>query len=71
MTQGDPAGRRARVLVAHGAPDRPRTSPVAPRFDAQGVRVVQLLLSKGHLEQKQVADLTMGPQKETRELLYR
>lgn len=42
-----------------------------PRFGAQGVRVVQLLLSRGHLEQKQVADLTMGPQKETRELLYR
>jgi hypothetical protein len=35
------------------------------------VRVFQLLSSKGQLEQKQVADSIMGPQKETRELLYK
>ncbi|KAI8468388.1 MAG: hypothetical protein J3K34DRAFT_427497 [Monoraphidium minutum] len=44
---------------------------VKEKFGSQGVRVLQLLLQKRHLEQKQVAELTMGPQKETRELLYR
>lgn len=42
-----------------------------PRFGPQGVRVFQLLMTRGQLEQKQVAEQTMGPQKETRELLYR
>lgn len=41
------------------------------RFGAQGLRVLQLLVQRGQLEQKQVAELTLGPPKETRELLYK
>ncbi len=41
------------------------------RFGASGLRIFRLLLLKGQLEQKQVADFSMLSPRETRELLYR
>jgi hypothetical protein len=40
------------------------------RYGTQGLRIFRLLLIKGQLEQKQIADLSMLPVKDTRELLY-
>lgn len=44
---------------------------VKERFSVPGLRIFRLLLLRGQLEQKQIADFGMFPQKETRELLYR
>lgn len=40
------------------------------RFGVPGLRIFNLLLTRGQLEQKQVADFGMLPVKDTRELLY-
>mmetsp|Transcript_28003 Transcript_28003/g.61450 ORF Transcript_28003/g.61450 Transcript_28003/m.61450 type:complete len:586 (+) Transcript_28003:89-1846(+) len=44
---------------------------IRDRFGVSGLRIFRLLLLKGQLEQKQIADFAMLPQKDTRELLYR
>ncbi|KAG1677915.1 hypothetical protein FOA52_001333 [Chlamydomonas sp. UWO 241] len=44
---------------------------IRDRFGGSGLRIFRLLLLKGQLEQKQVADFSMLSPKETRELLYR
>ncbi|GBG00157.1 DNA-directed RNA polymerase III subunit [Raphidocelis subcapitata] len=71
---GDPALGTAWFVetaeILHRARYNQMLAAVKDRYGAQGVRVLQLLLTRGQLEQKQVADLTMGPQRETRELLY-
>lgn len=41
------------------------------RFGAPGMRVFRMLMIKGQLEQKQVADFSMLSPKDTRELLYK
>eukprot|EP00899_Mesostigma_viride_P024280 jgi/Mesvir1/5036/Mv02241-RA.1 len=41
------------------------------RFGVHGCRLFRLLLMKGILEQKQIADMAMMPVKDTREMLYR
>lgn len=41
------------------------------KFGVQGLRVFQLLIDRGQLEQKQIGDLAMMQQKDVRELLYR
>jgi len=46
-------------------------SVIRDRFGGPGLRVFRLLLLKGQLEQKQVADFSMLTPKDTRELLYR
>lgn len=41
------------------------------RFGGPACRIFRLLLLKGQLEQKQIAEMAMIPVKDTRELLYR
>jgi len=40
-------------------------------FGVQGLRIFMLLMTKGYLEQKQIADYAMQPTKDTREILYK
>jgi len=44
---------------------------VRQRFGGPACRIFRLLLLKGQLEQKQIAEMAMIPVKDTRELLYR
>lgn len=44
---------------------------VRDRFGVPALRIFRLLLLRGQLEQKQISDFAMMPQKDCRELLYR
>ena len=45
-------------------------SIVRERFGSKHLRLFRLLLLKKHLEQKQISDMALIPNKETKEMLY-